>query len=71
MLTPPDLTNFNDLYIIFEFVDTDMEKLIRSAQFFQVEVWLCVCMYIYVCVCLHVGLCMRVCESARSCYECL
>lgn len=38
MLYPKDITDFNELYIVFEFVDTDMERLIRSAQFFQVRI---------------------------------
>mmetsp|Transcript_20065 Transcript_20065/g.35791 ORF Transcript_20065/g.35791 Transcript_20065/m.35791 type:complete len:947 (+) Transcript_20065:124-2964(+) len=34
ILPPPDINNFNELYIVFEFADTDMQKLINSNQHF-------------------------------------
>jgi mitogen-activated protein kinase 1/3 len=35
LLMPTNLSDFNDLYVVFEFVDTDLEKLIKSDQFFE------------------------------------
>jgi mitogen-activated protein kinase 1/3 len=34
IIPPPDIMNFNVISIVFEFVDTDMSKLIASDQFF-------------------------------------
>ena len=34
IVAPRGLSNFSSLYIVFEFVDTDLSKLIRSNQFF-------------------------------------
>ncbi|MES1910809.1 MAG: hypothetical protein MHM6MM_003339 [Cercozoa sp. M6MM] len=34
LLPPADLATFNTLFMVFEFVDTDLSKLITSAQFF-------------------------------------
>jgi len=35
ILPPADIENFDTLYLVFEFVDTDLEKLIQSPQNFQ------------------------------------
>lgn len=35
LLTPPDMNHFDDLFIVFEFVDTDLERLIKSKQYFE------------------------------------
>jgi serine/threonine protein kinase len=35
ILTPPDINNFDELCLVFEFVDTDLEKLFKSRQYFQ------------------------------------
>ena len=35
LLMPTNINDFNDLYVVFEFVDTDLEKLIKSDQFFE------------------------------------
>jgi len=34
ILPPEDINNFNELYIVFEFADTDLQKLITSNQHF-------------------------------------
>mmetsp|Transcript_30662 Transcript_30662/g.51905 ORF Transcript_30662/g.51905 Transcript_30662/m.51905 type:complete len:629 (-) Transcript_30662:182-2068(-) len=34
ILAPNDINNFNELYIVFEFADTDLQKLITSSQYF-------------------------------------
>ena len=34
LLPPPNINDFNDLSIVFEFVDTDLQKLIHSNQHF-------------------------------------
>jgi len=36
IIPPPDVINFNVLSVVFEFVDTDLSKLIDSDQFFTV-----------------------------------
>jgi len=35
ILAPSDINNFNELYIVFEFADTDLQKLINSNQHFS------------------------------------
>merc|ERR1712048_1394882 len=35
ILPPADIENFDTLYLVFEFVDTDLSKLIASPQNFQ------------------------------------
>jgi len=35
ILPPADINNFNELYIVFEFADTDLQKLINSNQHFS------------------------------------
>lgn len=34
IIAPPDINNFVELYLVFEFVDTDLQKLINSNQHF-------------------------------------
>ena len=34
LLPPADLENFNDLCLVFEYIDTDLQKLIHSDQYF-------------------------------------
>jgi len=34
---PPDFESFNDLYLVFEYVDTDLYKLIMSPQYLTTE----------------------------------
>mmetsp|Transcript_4066 Transcript_4066/g.8752 ORF Transcript_4066/g.8752 Transcript_4066/m.8752 type:complete len:719 (-) Transcript_4066:125-2281(-) len=38
IVTPPeDRENFNEIYLVFEFVDTDLHKLINSPQYLTIE----------------------------------
>jgi len=37
IVRPRDIEDFNELYLVFEFVDTDLHKLINSPQYLSVE----------------------------------
>lgn len=35
VLMPQDFNNFSDLYVVCDYVDTDLERLVKSNQFFE------------------------------------
>lgn len=37
IIPPPDVKNFNELYLVFEFVETDLARLINAPQFLTIE----------------------------------